>query len=101
MPELEGIAPLQNANLYGKFVALAQTGLPGPQRIDDRDAALACALTITPAGSRHAVFRAANVNTSAGVVVTELWPGSYRAKWVVIDANGDTRTVQTRFVQVR
>ncbi len=99
VPQLEGTSPVQDANLYGKFVALAQTGLPGPNGSTIGSGARV-ALTITPVGSRQVVFRAANVDTARGAPVQGLAPGSYSAKWVVIDANGDTRTVQTRFVQV-
>jgi hypothetical protein len=56
------------------------------------------ALTITAAGSRHTVFRARNVDTSRGVGVPALNPGAYVAHWVLRDANGDTRTLTTRFV---
>jgi hypothetical protein len=56
------------------------------------------ALTITPAGSRHRVFHAANVDTARGVHVPALAPGPYVATWVLHDAAGDTRTLTTRFV---
>jgi hypothetical protein len=100
VPQLEGTSPLGDANLYGKFVALAQVGLPGPHGSTIPSGARV-ALSITPASSRRVVFHAANVNTASGVAVTGLRAGTYRATWVVIDANGDTRTVVTGFVQVR
>jgi len=100
VPVLEGTSPVNDANLYGRFVALAQAGLPGPNGSTISSGARV-ALTITPASSRHAVFHAANVDTASGVSVTRLRTGSYRATWVVIDASGDTRTVVTRFVEVR
>ena len=56
------------------------------------------ALTITRAGSLRPVFHAANVDTASGVAVSALAPGPYLANWVLRDANGDTRTVTTRFV---
>jgi hypothetical protein len=43
------------------------------------------------------VFRVGNVDTARGVDVPALTPGAYSARWVLTDANGDTRTVQTRF----
>jgi hypothetical protein len=46
------------------------------------------------------VFHAANVDTASGVAVPALSTGAYGARWVVTDANGDTRTVQTRFFEV-
>jgi hypothetical protein len=99
VPDLEGTAPVNDETLYGRFVALAQTALT------TADGAIApvsarVQLTITPVGSRRAVFHAANVATASGVAVSGLTAGTYRATWVVIDANGDTRTVQTRFVEV-
>jgi hypothetical protein len=56
------------------------------------------ALTIARAGSRHRVFRAADVDTPRGVNVPALAPGPYVATWVLRDAAGDTRTLTTRFV---
>ena len=99
VPKLEFTTPSDGATLYGQFTALAGAGIttargavtssPGP-----------IALTITRASGGRAVFRAANVNTAGGVAVAALGLGTYTAKWVVTDANGDTRTVLTRFVEV-
>jgi hypothetical protein len=47
------------------------------------------------------VFRAANVGTVRGVAIPELPVGSYQATWVLTDANGDTRTISTQFVEAR
>ena len=55
------------------------------------------ALTITQGG--RTVFRARNVDTQSGVVVGSLAPGAYGAQWVLKDANGDSRTVRTAFVE--
>ncbi len=98
VPLLEGTAPANDATLYGPFVALARTGLPGahgsvipaPARV---------ALTITPAGGGAAVFRASNVAVPGGVPVRGLPAGAYLARWVLVDSGGDTRTVSTHFVE--
>jgi hypothetical protein len=97
VPLIEATAPLNDETLYGPFDASAQSGLPGP---DGSIAAngVPVALTITWAASRRTVFHAANVDTAGGVSVPALAPGEYTATWVLRDANGDTRTVTTRFV---
>jgi hypothetical protein len=100
VPVIEGTAPLQDATLYGRFIALAQTGLPGPNGFT-LAARARVSLTITQAGARRPAFRAANVAGGRGVWVRRLRRGSYHAKWVLIDANGDTRTLRTQFVEAR
>jgi hypothetical protein len=97
VPEIESTAPIQDETLYGSFVASAQSGLPGPHGSVSATG-VPVALTITPAGSTHRVFHAADVDTSRGVNVPALAPGPYIATWVLHDAAGDTRTVTTRFV---
>lgn len=97
VPMIESTAPIQDETLYGAFVASAQSGLPGPHGSISATGA-PIALTITRAASRRPVFHAANVDTATGVAVAALAPGPYVAKWVLRDANGDTRTVTTRFV---
>jgi hypothetical protein len=97
VPQIESTAPIQDETLYGSFEASAQTGLPGPHgAISARGVPVA--LTIARVGSRHRVFRAANVDTPRGVNVPALAPGPYVATWVLRDAAGDTRTLTTRFV---
>jgi hypothetical protein len=97
VPYIASTAPIDDETLYGSFDASAQSGLAGPN-----DSIVATgvpvALTITGAASRRPVFHAANVDTAHGVAVSALTPGSYVATWVLHDANGDTRTVTTRFV---
>jgi hypothetical protein len=97
VPLIESTAPIQDETLYGGFTASAQSGLPGPHGSVSAGG-VPIALTITPAGSHTRVFHAANVDTSRGVTVPALTPGSYVATWVLHDAAGDTRTVTTRFV---
>ncbi|HEY5188229.1 MAG TPA: hypothetical protein VII87_04285, partial [Solirubrobacteraceae bacterium] len=97
VPFIESTAPIQDETLYGSFLASAQTGLPGAHGTSIAGG-VPVALTITAAGSRHAVFRSGNVDTSRGVTVPALNPGAYSAHWVLRDASGDTRTLTTRFV---
>lgn len=97
VPDVTSTAPIQDETLYGAFVASAQSGLPGPHGSVSATG-VPIALTIRPAGSRHDVFHAANVDTVHGVDVSALSPGAYVATWVLHDAAGDTRTVTTRFV---
>jgi hypothetical protein len=100
VPEIQSTAPVQDATLYGPFVALAQTGLQGAHG-SIFATRVPVALTITRAASRRQAFHAVNVDTARGVAVRRLSPGSYRATWVLTDANGDTRTIRTQFVQER
>ena len=79
--------PLAGETMFGSFTALA----------DPTDATSPIALSILHGGTP--VFSASNVNTANGVAVPALSPGIYTANWVVSDANGDTRTVSTRFVE--
>ncbi len=96
VPEIESTSPIQDETLYGAFVASAQSGLPGPHG-SVVAGGVPVAVTIIRAGSSHAVFHAGNVDTARGVEVASLDPGAYTATWVLHDANGDTRTVTTRF----
>jgi hypothetical protein len=96
VPAIQSTAPIQDETLYGSFVASAQSGLPGLHGAVSAGG-VPIALTITPPGSRHRVFHAANVDTARGVAVPSLAPGPYVATWVLHDAAGDTRTITTRF----
>jgi hypothetical protein len=98
VPDIETIAPVADETLYGAFFASAQSGLPG-QNGSIVATGAPVSLTITRAASRRSVFHAANVDTARGVGVGALAPGAYLARWVLSDANGDTRTVQTRFFE--
>jgi hypothetical protein len=95
VPLLQGTSPGNDATVSGGFVALAETGLPTATRGVYAGGA-PVSLEIRRAGA--AVFRATNVDTSQGVRVPALAAGVYAARWVVRDANGDTRTVRTRFI---
>jgi hypothetical protein len=97
VPFIASTAPINDETLYGGFDASAQSGLAG--RNDSIVATgVPVALTITRAASRRRVFHAANVDTARGVSIPALTPGDYVATWVLRDANGDTRTATTRFV---
>jgi hypothetical protein len=98
VPQLEFTSPSNGATLYGRFVALAGAGIPTPRHAVVSSGATV-SVTITPDSGGPAVFHAADVNTGSGVRVTALAPGAYDAKWVLTDANGDTRTVLTHFVE--
>lgn len=100
VPMFLGTAPVQNATLYGNFIALAQTGIPGPNGSTIATQSRV-SLTISRPGRRSPVFRAANVGTARGVAIPELPTGSYHARWVLTDANGDSRTFSTQFVEAR
>ncbi len=100
VPRISGTSPSEDATLYGPFVATAQSVLPVP---GDGSTSYATgdriALRVVRAGGHRAAFRAANVNRARGVAVAGLAPGAYTATWTLIDANGDTRTVRTQFVE--
>jgi hypothetical protein len=96
LPTIESTSPIQDETLYGSFVASAQTGLPGPHGSISATGA-PVTLTITRAASKRPEFTAPNVDTAGGVDVPALAPGTYTARWVLRDTNGDTRTVTTRF----
>ena len=97
VPLIRSTAPIEDETLFGRFIASAQTGLPGPHGSIGATG-VPVALTITRAASRRTVFHATNVDTARGVDVPALTPGQYVARWVLHDANSDTRTIRTRFV---
>jgi hypothetical protein len=76
---------------------LAGAGFDAPDGSLVRTAA-AVSVTVMPAAGGRPVLRARNVNTPGGVRSGPLPPGVYRARWRLTDANGDTRTVLTRFI---
>jgi len=96
VPLIVSTSPPRGENVFGAFTARARAGFLGPNN------------TIIPNGARIAlqiirsgktVFAAANVNTRNGVRVSGLRPGTYTAIWTLVDANGDTRTVVTQFIE--
>ena len=98
VPELESFSPSDGATLYGPFRAAAQPVLPGP---DDSSYGVRAtvSLSISRAGSKHRVVFVRNAAHGAGVRVKSLGAGGYDATWVMTDANGDTRTIHSRFVE--
>jgi hypothetical protein len=100
VPEIEGTAPMQDEEVYGSFIALAQTGLPGQDNtVVPTDSTSKVAVSIAPAGGGSPVFTDSNVDTADGASVPVLGSGGYDATWTLTDANGDTRTVVTSFVE--
>jgi hypothetical protein len=100
VPDIENTSPLDAETLYGTFTALAQSGLLGPNNsVTPTDSTSRIALTIRKASGGGVVFHAKNVDTANGVRVKGLKPGTYKATWVMSDANGDTRTMTTRFIE--
>jgi hypothetical protein len=98
VPLISSTAPAQDAILYGSFRALAQSALRGAHGgLYARGAPIS--LFLGRAGSTRTVFRAANVDRPQGVFVPALPAGVYDARWVLRDANGDTRTLITTFVE--
>jgi hypothetical protein len=91
VPRIVSTSPLNGANVFGAFTARARAGSPGPNST--------IALKITRSGKT--VFSAPNVNTRSGVKVSGLQRGTYTAIWTLIDANRDTRTVVTQFIEER
>jgi len=98
VPLIVKTTPLNGANVFGAFTARARAGFRGPNNtIIPNNARIA--LRITRSGKT--VFSAPNVNTKNGVKVSGLRRGTYTAIWTLIDANGDTRTVVTQFIEER
>lgn len=95
VPELGSQSPTPGETLYGPFVALAVPVLPGTAR----PVPARVSLLITARAGHHVVRRLSGVERSPGVAVSALAPGVYDATWTVTDANGDTRTSRSWFVQ--
>ena len=96
VPLIVSTSPVQGANVFGTFTARAGAGFPGPNNtIIPNNARIALRITL----SGKTVFSAPNVNTKSGVSVKGLKPGTYSAIWTLTDANGDTRTVVTQFIE--
>ena len=100
VPEIVDTSPLDGESLYGKFTAVAESGLLLPDNtLLPTDGISRISLQILTADGGTQVFKASNVATSKGVTVTGLAPGSYLALWTLTDQNGDTRSVGTRFTE--
>ncbi len=99
VPDVEDTSPMQGETVYGKFTALAESGLPGPDNSVTPDTTSSVGLLIRHSSGGSPVFHSSNVATANGVTVSGLAPGTYTAKWTLKDANGDTRTVMTRFIE--
>jgi hypothetical protein len=82
-------SPAQGESTYGTFTALAEASEAEPT----------IELSIAKASGGSAVFTSSNVDTPSGVAVSGLQPGAYKATWKLVDANGDTRTQTTRFIE--
>ena len=96
VPLIVSTSPPRGENVFGTFTARARAGFPGPNNtIILNNAAIALKITL----SGKTVFSASNVNTKGGVRVSGLKPGTYTATWTLTDANGDTRTVVTQFIE--
>jgi hypothetical protein len=100
VPLLESFSPNDGATLYGSFVAAAQPVLSG---FNDSAYGVRAtvSLSIRRAGAKHRLVFVRNAAKRGGVRVRALPRGAYGATWVLTDANGDTRTVQSRFVEAR
>ena len=96
VPLIVSTSPLDAANVSGSFTARARAGFPGPNNTTIPNNAR-IALRITRSG--QTVFSAPNANTKGGVKVNGLRPGTYTAIWTLIDANRDTRTLVTQFIE--
>ncbi len=89
LPDVLDTSPLLGETLYGRFTVLAES----------TGATLPIAVSIAPASGGAPVFTAADTDTANGVPVPALAPGPYKATWTVIDPNGDTRILTTRFIE--
>ena len=97
VPLIVSTSPPRGENVFGTFTARARAGFPGPNNtIASNNATIGLKIT---GGSGKTVFSARNVNTKNGVRVSGLKPGTYTATWTLTDANGDTRTVTTQFIE--
>jgi hypothetical protein len=90
---MSAISIPDGAAVNGSFIARARSMLAG-RLTRDR-----IALEITRPG--RSAFRTGNVDTTRGVRVRGLAPGAYQATWILTDANGDTRTIVTRFSELQ
>lgn len=86
---LANSSPMEAETVYGTFTALAEANEGTPP----------IALSIAKSEGGPPLFTASNVDTAAGTQVSGLEPATYTATWTISNANGDTRTVTTRFIE--
>jgi hypothetical protein len=86
--DLTDSSPLSGETVYGTFTALAEP--VGPST--------GVSLTVTKAGGGSTAIPGDASNPN-GLTVSGLSPGNYTATWRITNANGDTRTVTTRFIE--
>ncbi len=98
VPVITTTTPVDGEVVDGSFHLVATAALPGPGGTS-MPVAASVAVVVRPAAGHKPVVRAANAATPAGVAVAGLPPGAYTCTWSLIDANGDTRTMTTRFVE--
>jgi len=101
VPYVRNTSPAQGEIVYGRFTALAESGLPGPDKSVIRDSTSRIAVRITRSSGGSPVFTAANVDSRRGLPVNGLRPGGYIAAFTLIDVNGDRRVVTKRFIEAR
>jgi hypothetical protein len=100
VPDIEDTSPMEGETVYGSFVALAESGLAAQDNtVFPTDSTSKVAVSIAPSGGGSPVFTNNNVDTASGANVTGLASGTYTATWTLADANGDTRTLTSRFVE--
>jgi hypothetical protein len=100
VPDIENTSPMEGETMYGRFTALAESGLSAPGNTTfPTDLSTQIALRIVTANSQRRVFSARNVDTAGGVAVPALKPASYLAIWTLVNSNGDERLMATRFVE--
>ena len=100
VPDVQDTSPIEGETMYGRFTALAETGLAASGNMSvPTDQSTRVSLQILTASHGKQVFTAKNVDSTQGVTVPALKPGTYIALWLLRDANGDKRLVGTRFVE--
>jgi hypothetical protein len=101
VPDIVDTSPIDGETMYGRFTALAESGLALPtNQLIPTDVITRISLTIrTALGAK--VLTVGNVDTLRGAKVPALVPGNYIAVWKLTDFNGDSRVAATRFVEDR
>jgi hypothetical protein len=99
VPDIVDTSPIDGETMYGRFTALAESGLtlPDNEFLPTDGLSRVSLQILTPRGA--SVVRIRNVDTARGVSVAALRPGDYEALWTLTDLNGDTRVALTRFIE--